>query len=430
MFKENIMKKIAGLSLAAVVMMPGVAKAAVTVAADAAGNAGALCKAENMTDLKSCMKKSTTTDNNNGGTVDTTKVTTIELKGTGTPVVFTIDENLTVTDYALTLEASTTKLVVGSGKTLTLRGKANITGAVEVDRGTLKVNTSSNTAIAGNLTLNSATSTISADNTNNNAASKENTAKAVAGNVTLTKSTLTVSKGDIEGTAGAASTIKLTGVSTLDAKNVKGNVTVDGDGAAVVKATKVDGTLTVNGDRNVTVTADEITGAVAVDNEKANVRFAGDGVAVSVTKGLVRKTNIVSANVSNVDVIAVGLSNVALEKANEVLVVENLGDLGENFKVTGPNGAKIDNQSGTELTITVNGQAVTVSADAKDEDAYVIAGAQDTQEPEKPGDATQNPSGDTTINNNPATGDSIMSYVALAVSSVASLGLAVKKFLF
>ncbi|MCM1053641.1 MAG: hypothetical protein NC483_06690 [Ruminococcus sp.] len=417
MFKENIMKKIAGLSLAAVVMMPGVAKAAITIgdAPNSASGANDMCTATTMAEFEECMSKKDHSGETPAGN-DYSKITTITLSG----ATFTIDKSLTITDY----DIIATKLIVDSNKTLTLKGTSSISATtIEVNKGTLNITTKANTAIKGALDVKSGVVSISADNTNGNAASSENGAVAVTGDITVDAGTLTVTRGELSGDI-----TKVSGASTVKIQDITGSVTMDGDRAASLTAGTIEGGLTVNGTSKVTVEAKEINTSVAVNNEKATVQYAGDGVTPSVTKGLVKKTNIVSANVSNVEVYTNGLSSVELAK-NEVLVVENVNDLGENFKVTGPNGAKIDNKSNVDLTITVNGNAVTVSKDANGDDAYVIAGAQDTN-PEQPGDATQTPDGDTTIDKNPATGDSIMSYVALAVSSVASLGLAVKKFLF
>lgn len=412
MLKENIMKTIAGLSLAAVVMVPSVANAAATIS----GTNGEICTAATMTEFEDCISKKNISGGNDYSKV--TKVTltaNYDIDGDGTDDAFKIDKNITVTDYEITND-----IYVDSNKTLTLKGTSNVIGGVTVNKGTLNITTKADTAISTTLDVVRGVANISADNTNGNAASSENSAVAVAGAVTVDAGTLKVTRGEL------GSTITTNNACTVEVGDVTGLVTINGQGSTTLKANALDGGVTVKGTSAVKVDAKEISTSVTVENEKATVQYANDDVTPTVTKGLVRKTNIESANVTNVEVYVAGLSKVELAK-NEVLVIENVNDLGENFTVVGANGAKIDNQSNTDLTITVNGKAVTVSKDADDEDAYVISGA--VEEPEQPGD-TDNNGGDVTVPTNPATGDSIMSYVALAVSSVASLGLAVKKFLF
>ena len=414
MFKENIMKKIAGVSLAAVVMMPGVVNAAATTS-DYTPTGGSkitkgACAAANMSELKECMSK----------TGDFANVVKITFSGTN------ITEDITVSDYEIA-----GNVTVDAGKTLTLNGKAFITGDVEVDRGTLNIASKAATAISGALTVNKGVANINADNTNGNAASTENGATAVEGAVTVTAGTLNVTAGKL------GSTVRVKENSTVKVQDVTGVVTIDGDGVTTFDGKIITGGLTLTGTSVVTVDAKEIKGTVSVNNAKATVKYVSDSVKdtdLTVTKGLVRKTNVVSATLSNVEVYAHGLSSVTLLDKNEVLVVKNVNDLGENFKLVGPNGSKIDNKSNTDLTITVNGTAAKVSKDAKGDDAYVVAGATEQQPPVQDPAQTEKPvtdgSGNVLPPKNPSTGDSVMSYVAVALTSVTSLGLAVKKFLF
>ena len=464
MLKENLMKKIAGLSLAAIVMMPSVVSAAqgdnktpnstnpTTALVD-----GTTCTATSMKELTECMSKENYStkvwgkqDDASSGREDYygpnySTVTTIKLsKPTGSSVTeFTINKDATIEDYAIIVDAALTKgiEIVNDGlsnTTLTLKGKAKITASkVVVNKATLNITTKENAITATNLDIKKAVVNISADSTNSNAATTSNNAKAIVAasnadsTITVDASTLNVTKGSIKGNI-----TKIAGASNVNIQDITGAVTIDGDGVTTFKAGTVDGGLTVNGTSVVTVDAKEIKTSATVKNAKATVKYVSDSVTPTVEKGLVRKTNIVSANLSNVEVYAAGLSTVTLLDKNEVLVVKNVNDLGENFKLVGPNGSKIDNRSNTDLTITVNGAAAKVSKDAKGDDAYVVAGAIEVLPPVEPVNPNQpekpvtDISGDVLPPKNPTTGDNIMSLVSVALTSVASLGLAVKKFLF
>lgn len=409
-------EKIIGLVLAIAILVPVTVNAS-TAATTTVSNV-TTCTASNMTELKECMS-----GKNEGTGKEYDKVTKITISDNN----FIINENININNYETT---AGTKLTINNRAVVTLSGNASIAATtIEVNKGTLNITTSAATALSGTLDIKSGIVNISADTTKGNAPTSENTAIAVNGNISIDNGTFIVKNGNLPHTITSIS-----GKSTVEFLELpNGSITVVGDGETTVTADKIGGGVTVNGTSKVTVTAKEIGTSVNVNNLKAVVKYANDNIVPTVTKGLAKKNNIVSANVANVLVYTNGLTSVELAD-NEVLVINDIDELENNFKIVAENGAKIDNKTNIELTLTINEEKVVIGIDNKDDDAYIVNNKIDKNEeptnPENPSDTNTTPDGDVTIDKNPATDDSIMSYIALAVSSIASLGLAIKKFLF
>lgn len=440
MFKENIMKKIAGLSLAAVVMMPGVVSAAAKDAQETTDYSvtSKVCTAKSANGLAWCAEQ----NNETVESISTTS-TAIDVKGL---VISLNGKNLTL-GGKLTINAGSTlnitnadvdgtseleilgngKVVVNNGTvditTLTVKGtevtggykgasftatsatasKTTVKAAVNVTEAMLNVTNTKGVAVEGDVTADS-NSTINVSATNGKTAVSVSgtvpTVNAIKGDVTASKSVVNVSNGNVEGDISLTS-------STLNASG-----------------SKVTGDLTITGDTGSKAFAKEITGTATTASAKDYVEFVSSTVPTTAPKGVVKYVAKDNADKTYVAVYSKNAEKVVVN-AEETLVVLDVNDI-KDSELAIATGAKVENKTAGKIDVTVGDKVYTIE---KDKTASIVAGNVEEQpvNPEKPG---TDGNGNVLPPKNPGTGDNVVSYVTVALTSIASLGLAVKKFLF
>lgn len=419
----------------------------------AAAVTGTTCTATDMDELKECLS----------GKGNYADIDTLDMSG-----VTNISEPVTIKDMTVTAGA----LTVDSGKTLTLtnsplsatsltveyKGVVNATNSAITATGEVKVLADAKVTAsitkadathaikAGTISVaKGATLTAAANNKNSNVADSKNTANAIeATTLTANGSTVTVTAGILKAAVEASE-------ATINALDVTGNV--EADKTSKVKADKIDGNVTANDKssvvakeisgtadatkENASIKADKIEGAVTVNGKGASVEYADSAAAVTVTEGVAKKNAKDDNGKPYVEVKVAKVDSISLA-ANERLVIADVADLNEGFKITAVNGAIIENNTTSDLTLNVNGQEVTVEKYvAADDNAYVVGNGTDAPvdptdpvDPGKPEDPNKPNTGDDQPSKNPQTFDGILSYVGVALSSVGGLGVSLKKRLF
>lgn len=369
---------------------------------------------------------------------------------------FAIDSDITFAKGITKVDFKDKTVTINAGKTVTSKEAAIELSVANSElkvqsNANLDVTTEANNAIsATTVTVNKGKVTVSADNSNGVVASKENDANAI--NATTLKvdgGVVTVSKGIVN------AAINVAGVSTINAVKVEGGITVEDSDTnttkAVIKVAEVSGNVALNdaatltadkiggtadANENSNINAKEIIGKLTVDGEGAVAQYAGENADIDVKQGVGRKTVVNQYGETHVEVEAIDVDSVKLAK-DETLVIEDVNDIKKGFKIDAANGAKIDNKTDEDLNLTINGKTVVVSKDATGDDAYAVSNGTDVPvdpteptdptdptNPEKPGDGDDQPT------DNPQTFDGILSYVGVALSSVGGLGVSLKKRLF
>lgn len=418
----------------------------------AASVTGTTCTATDMDELKECLS----------GKGNYADIDALDITG-----VTNISENVTIKDMTVTADA----LTVDSGKTLTLtnsplsgasltveyRGAVNATNSAITTTGEVKVLAEAKVTAsvskagathaikAGTVSVaKGATLTASANGRNSAVADSKNEANAIeATTLTANGSTVTVNAGILKAAVEASeatikaldiegATVKADKSSKVTAEKITAAVTANDNSS--VTATEIDGTATATKE-NASIKANKISGKVTVSGKGASVEYAE--ADVEVTEGIAKKNAKDDNGKPYVEVKVAKVDSVSLA-ANEVLVIENVTDINEGFKITAVNGATIKNETDKDLVLSVNGQEVTVEIfDAAEDNAYVVGNGTDVPvdpteptdptdptNPEKPGDGDDQPT------DNPQTFDGILSYVGVALSSVGGLGVSLKKRLF